>query len=122
MPSLLFAHPQARNVADGIVATVAMMEPSKLPCYSRGNPVGDLRARFHLEMSDSQASRPTATLMNVTKAALCGMRDLPKSGDCTVCPSPGISLAAWHGPHDAAWPSAPKGCFTFNKLENMFCG
>ena len=46
----------ARTVADSIVATVEMMLPSKLPCFSRGAPIESLRERFHLEMSDQQAA------------------------------------------------------------------
>ena len=46
----------ARSVADGIVATVAMIEASQLPCFGRGAPVESLRQRFHLEMSDAQAA------------------------------------------------------------------
>ncbi len=47
---------QARGVAEGIIATVALMAQSGLPCYSRSRPVENLRKRFHLEMSDSQAA------------------------------------------------------------------
>lgn len=47
---------QARGVAEGIIATVALMAESGLPCYGRGRPVENLRKRFHLEMSDSQAA------------------------------------------------------------------
>ncbi|EIE19821.1 phosphatidylinositol 3 and 4-kinase family protein, partial [Coccomyxa subellipsoidea C-169] len=46
----------ARGVAEGIIATVALMAESGLPCYGRGRPVENLRKRFHLEMSDSQAA------------------------------------------------------------------
>ncbi|BDA51126.1 phosphatidylinositol 4-kinase alpha [Coccomyxa sp. Obi] len=46
----------ARGVAEGIIATVALMAQSGLPCYGRGRPVENLRKRFHLEMSDSQAA------------------------------------------------------------------
>lgn len=38
------------------MATVSLMEESGLPCYSRGRPVENLRSRFHLELSDSQAA------------------------------------------------------------------
>ncbi len=43
-------------MAEGIIATVALMAESGLPCYGRGRPVENLRKRFHLEMSDSQAA------------------------------------------------------------------
>lgn len=46
----------ARSIAEDIVATVAMMVPSQLPCFSRGNPIESLRERFHLEMSDAEAA------------------------------------------------------------------
>lgn len=45
---------QARTVAEPIIATVALMAQSGLPCYSRGAPVDNLRRRFHLEMSEKQ--------------------------------------------------------------------
>ena len=43
--------PQARTVAEPIIATVALMAESGLPCYSRGAAVENLRKRFHLEVS-----------------------------------------------------------------------
>jgi len=46
----------ARTSAESIVATVQMMTPSKLPCFSRGMPIESLRERFHLEMSDTEAA------------------------------------------------------------------
>lgn len=47
---------QARGVAEGIIATVSLMSKSGLPCYGRGHPLENLKKRFHLEMSDSQAA------------------------------------------------------------------
>lgn len=47
---------QARSVAEGIVATVELMAQSGLPCFGRGAPVANLRARLHLEMSQRQAA------------------------------------------------------------------
>ena len=32
------------------------MSKSGLPCYGRGHPLENLKKRFHLEMSDSQAA------------------------------------------------------------------
>jgi hypothetical protein len=46
--------PQARTVAEPIIATVSLMAGSGLPCFSRGAPVANLRNRFHLEMNDAQ--------------------------------------------------------------------
>lgn len=43
-------------MADGIVASVAMMEASQLPCFSLGRSVAALRERFHQEMSEAQAA------------------------------------------------------------------
>ena len=54
----------ARTVADSIVATVEMMMPSKLPCFSRGAPIESLRDRFHLEMNDHQAAEFMKSLIN----------------------------------------------------------
>lgn len=51
LPCLL---PQARTVAEPIIATVSLMAGSGLPCFSRGAPVANLRNRFHLEMNDAQ--------------------------------------------------------------------
>ena len=47
---------QARGIACGIIATVSLMSKSGLPCYGRGHPLENLKKRFHLEMSDSQAA------------------------------------------------------------------
>lgn len=46
----------ARNATEEIVATVSMMLPSELPCFSRGRPIENLRRRFHQEMSDPEAA------------------------------------------------------------------
>ncbi len=46
----------ARSAIDPIMATVALMKDSKLPCFGRGKPVSNLRKRFHPEMSEQQAA------------------------------------------------------------------
>ncbi|CAH9124376.1 unnamed protein product [Cuscuta epithymum] len=46
----------ARCYMDGIINTVVMMLDSGLPCFSRGDPVGNLRKRFHPEMSEREAA------------------------------------------------------------------
>ncbi|GIL78260.1 hypothetical protein Vretifemale_7693, partial [Volvox reticuliferus] len=54
----------ARTVAEPIIATVALMAESGLPCFSYGKPLGNLRKRFHLEMTDAQASAYMRMLIN----------------------------------------------------------
>ncbi|KAI4298366.1 hypothetical protein L6164_031937 [Bauhinia variegata] len=46
----------ARSHMDGIIATVALMLESGLPCFSRGDPIGNLRKRFHPEMNEREAA------------------------------------------------------------------
>nr|XP_011464124.1 PREDICTED: phosphatidylinositol 4-kinase alpha 1 [Fragaria vesca subsp. vesca] len=46
----------ARRHMDGIINTVALMLDSGLPCFSRGDPIGNLRKRFHPEMSEREAA------------------------------------------------------------------
>ncbi|KAL2513533.1 Phosphatidylinositol 4-kinase alpha 1 [Forsythia ovata] len=46
----------ARRYMDGIINTVSMMLDSGLPCFSRGDPIGNLRKRFHPEMSEREAA------------------------------------------------------------------
>ncbi|GAB2251897.1 hypothetical protein Droror1_Dr00004744 [Drosera rotundifolia] len=46
----------ARRYMDGIINTVLMMLDSGLPCFSRGDPIGNLRKRFHPEMSEREAT------------------------------------------------------------------
>ncbi|KAG2445055.1 hypothetical protein HYH02_008923 [Chlamydomonas schloesseri] len=46
----------ARTVAEPIIATVALMADSGLPCFGHGKPLPHLRRRFHLEMSEGQAA------------------------------------------------------------------
>ena len=47
---------QARSVAEGIIASVALLSQSGLPCYGRGQPIANLRKRFCLDMSQAQAA------------------------------------------------------------------
>ena len=47
---------QARSVAEGILATVALMQDSGLPCFGRGQPLPNLRKRFHLDMTEAKAA------------------------------------------------------------------
>ncbi|XP_051136769.1 phosphatidylinositol 4-kinase alpha 1-like [Andrographis paniculata] len=46
----------ARRYMDGIITTVLLMIDSGLPCFSRGDPIGHLRKRFHPEMSEREAA------------------------------------------------------------------
>ncbi|KAK9849792.1 hypothetical protein WJX84_000135 [Apatococcus fuscideae] len=46
----------ARGVAEGIIAAVALMKDSGLPCFGRGRPVENLRRRFRLDLNDAQAA------------------------------------------------------------------
>ncbi|XP_077217572.1 phosphatidylinositol 3- and 4-kinase family protein [Tasmannia lanceolata] len=46
----------ARRYMDGIINTVLLMVDSGLPCFSRGDPIGNLRKRFHPEMSEREAA------------------------------------------------------------------
>ena len=62
---------QARTVAEGIIASVALMASSGLPCYGRGAPVDNLRRRFHLEMSDKQAAAFMRATINDAYDKVC---------------------------------------------------
>lgn len=46
----------ARTVANDIMAVVTLMAHSALPCYSRGKPLENLRARFMLEKTPAEAA------------------------------------------------------------------
>ncbi|CAL5387480.1 unnamed protein product [Camellia sinensis] len=46
----------ARRYMDGIITTVLLMIDSGLPCFSRGDPIGNLRKRLHPEMSEREAA------------------------------------------------------------------
>ncbi|XVF01443.1 hypothetical protein REPUB_Repub04eG0089700 [Reevesia pubescens] len=46
----------ARRYMNGIINTVLLMLDSGLPCFSRGDPIGNLRKRFHPEMSEREAA------------------------------------------------------------------
>lgn len=46
----------ARRHMNGIINTVLMMLDSGLPCFSRGDPTGNLRKRFHPEMNEREAA------------------------------------------------------------------
>ncbi|WOK93151.1 phosphatidylinositol 4-kinase alpha 1 [Canna indica] len=46
----------ARRHMHGILTTVLLMVDSGLPCFSRGDPIGNLRKRFHPEMTDREAA------------------------------------------------------------------
>lgn len=46
----------ARRHMHGIINTVLLMLDSGLPCFSRGDPIGNLRKRFHPEMTEREAA------------------------------------------------------------------
>ncbi|KAG0598394.1 hypothetical protein M758_12G069200 [Ceratodon purpureus] len=46
----------ARLHMEGILTTVHLMIDSGLPCFSRGDPIGNLRKRLHPEMSEREAA------------------------------------------------------------------
>lgn len=46
----------ARVHAEAIISTVNLMVDSGLPCFSRGDPMGNLRKRLHLEMNEREAA------------------------------------------------------------------
>ncbi|GMJ06801.1 hypothetical protein like AT1G49340 [Hibiscus trionum] len=46
----------ARRHMNGIINTVLLMLDSGLPCFSRGDPIGNLRKRFHPEMTEREAA------------------------------------------------------------------
>ncbi|KAL6909487.1 hypothetical protein ACP4OV_001768 [Aristida adscensionis] len=46
----------ARRHMNGILSTVNLMVDSGLPCFSRGDPIGNLRKRFHPEMNEREAA------------------------------------------------------------------
>jgi len=56
-------------VAEGITATVQLMAASGLPCYGRGKPVDNLRARFKLDLTDAQARGMLQTLQAMVQPA-----------------------------------------------------
>ncbi|XP_062214806.1 phosphatidylinositol 4-kinase alpha 1-like isoform X1 [Phragmites australis] len=46
----------ARRHTNGILTTVNLMVDSGLPCFSRGDPINNLRKRFHPEMNEREAA------------------------------------------------------------------
>ncbi|CAN6315544.1 unnamed protein product [Urochloa humidicola] len=46
----------ARRHMNGILTTVNLMVDSGLPCFSRGDPINNLRKRFHPEMNEREAA------------------------------------------------------------------
>lgn len=58
----------ARSVARPIINCVALMKDSGLPCFDIGNAVGNLTARFHLDMTERQAA---AHMKQVVHHAYC---------------------------------------------------
>jgi len=46
----------ARRHMHSIITTVLLMVDSGLPCFSRGDPIGRLRKRFHPEMTEREAA------------------------------------------------------------------
>ncbi|KAG4159921.1 hypothetical protein ERO13_D02G202895v2 [Gossypium hirsutum] len=46
----------SRRYMNGIINTVLLMLDSGLPCFSRGDPIGNLRKRFHPELSEREAA------------------------------------------------------------------
>ena len=79
--------PQARSVAEGILATVALMQDSGLPCFGRGQPLPNLRKRFHLDMTEAKAA--------------AFMRSTILDAYDKVCKSPSCCIGADSHPVDA---------------------
>jgi hypothetical protein len=73
---------QARGVAEGIIATVSLMASSGLPCFGRGQPLPNLRKRFHLELSDSQAA---AFMRRTIRDAYDKVPCTPGRAACPIC-------------------------------------
>ncbi|TVU45418.1 hypothetical protein EJB05_04905 [Eragrostis curvula] len=46
----------ARRHMNGILTTVNLMVDSGLPCFSRGDPINNLKKRFHPEMNEREAA------------------------------------------------------------------
>eukprot|EP00850_Spirogloea_muscicola_P004600 SM000020S05950 [mRNA] locus=s20:31457:38873:+ [translate_table: standard] len=46
----------AREHMEAICVVVGGMEESGLPCFGRGDPMGNLRRRFHMELNDREAA------------------------------------------------------------------
>jgi phosphatidylinositol 4-kinase A len=51
-------------VAEPIIAVVALMAESGLPCYGRGQPVANLRNRFRLDLSERVAAQLMRDMIN----------------------------------------------------------
>lgn len=82
---------KARGAAESIVATVALMAESGLPCYGRGRPLANLRRRFRLDLPDPAA----AAFMRATIADAYDKVRWPPSCLCTVTCllSPDVDIA-----------------------------
>lgn len=82
---------QARSVAEGILATVALMQDSGLPCFGRGQPLPNLRKRFHLDMTEAKAAAfMRSTILDAYDkviSSMCCYRS-PSSCDWSCTPSP----------------------------------
>eukprot|EP00850_Spirogloea_muscicola_P017580 SM000152S01568 [mRNA] locus=s152:325750:333245:- [translate_table: standard] len=46
----------AREHMEAVCVVVGGMEESGLPCFGRGDPMGNLRRRFHMELNDREAA------------------------------------------------------------------
>ena len=87
-------------MAGGIIATVALMAESGLPCYGRGAPVANLRARFRLDLSDAQAAQFMRATIDDAYDKVPSLR-CPRSDVACVCCLPRcVPHIAW--PHAAA--------------------
>ena len=99
---------QARASAEGIIAAVSLMAKSGLPCYGRGQPLDNLKKRFHLEMNDAQAAAfMRKTIHDAYDKVLlalpfCGSEDDTQTGQHAQERMQSLC----HGPAQAALPDA----------------
>lgn len=66
------------------MASVALMQDSRLPCFGRGAPIPNLRKRFHLDMTEARAAAfMRSTILDAYDKVMPRIR-LPASVICCV--------------------------------------
>lgn len=67
------------------MASVALMQDSRLPCFGRGAPIPNLRKRFHLDMTEAKAAAfMRSTILDAYDKVMPSVHELASVVCCVI--------------------------------------